>query len=97
MTYEPELKLAFNKGYTPESFAKKVYHLHVRYPGDWNELYFRDYLIAHETVAKAYGQLKKKLFLQYQHDRDAYTKVKSKFIQKYTAKARNEFIGKYAI
>lgn len=29
------------KGYTPEGFAEKVYHLHVRYLGNWNELYFR--------------------------------------------------------
>ena len=25
-------------------FADKVYHIHLRYAGDNNELYFRDYL-----------------------------------------------------
>ncbi|TWH51889.1 GrpB family protein [Sporomusa sp. KB1] len=42
--YGPDLRLVFNKGYTTDGFAEKVYHLHVRYLGDWDELYFRDYL-----------------------------------------------------
>jgi len=29
-----------NKGYTPNGFADKVYHLHIRPVGDWGELYF---------------------------------------------------------
>jgi len=41
-----------SKGYTPDGFASKVYHLHVRYAGDWDELYFRDFLIAHPDKAK---------------------------------------------
>jgi len=56
--YEPDLKLAFNQGYTPAGFAEKVYHLHVRYYADWDELYFRDYLIAHKETANEYGKLK---------------------------------------
>lgn len=41
---EDPWKLSFNKGYTPDGFAEKVFHLHVRRAGDWDELYFRDYL-----------------------------------------------------
>ena len=39
------------KGYTETGFADKVFHIHVRNPGDWDELYFRDYLIAHPEAA----------------------------------------------
>jgi GrpB-like predicted nucleotidyltransferase (UPF0157 family) len=31
----------------------------LRYLDDWDELYFRDYLIAHPGIAEAYGELKK--------------------------------------
>ena len=62
------VKLSFNKGYTPEGFADRVYHLHVRYFGNWPELYFRDFLIAHPDVAGEYERLKLKLWKQYEHD-----------------------------
>lgn len=90
-----DLKLAFNKGYTPDGFAEKVYHLHVRYYGDWNELYFRDYLMAHSEIADEYGKLKLHLSREYRHDRDGYTNAKTAFIQKYTELARKEFAGRY--
>ena len=32
----PYFKLVFNKGYTPQGFAEKVFHLHVREYGDWD-------------------------------------------------------------
>jgi len=68
-----ELNLVFNKGYTPQGFAEKVFHLHLRYPGDWDELYFRDYLIAHPEIAEEYEELKQKLEKEYKHNRDGYT------------------------
>ena len=89
------LDLVFNKGYTPQGFAEKVFHLHVRYLGDWDELYFRDYLIKYEKVADEYGKLKKKLEKKYKHDRDAYTEAKSDFIKKWTKKAKKEFGDRY--
>ena len=85
------LNLVFNKGYTPEGFAKKVFHLHVRYPGDYDELYFRDYLIKYDKVAKKYEKLKKDLEKKYKNNRDAYTEAKSDFIEKWTKEARKEF------
>lgn len=97
MSFEnkPCMKMVFNKGYTKEGFAEKVYHLHVRYYDNWSELYFRDYLIEHEEVAKEYGKLKLKLIKKYKHDRDGYTNAKSQFVLKYTEKAKEEYVDRY--
>jgi GrpB-like predicted nucleotidyltransferase (UPF0157 family) len=92
---EPDLKIAFCKGYTPNGFSDKVFHLHVRYLGDWDELYFRDYLINHKNVAKEYGDLKQNLKEKYEHDRDGYTEAKSEFVKKWTKVAKKEFNNKY--
>ena len=43
-------RISLNKGYTKEGFADKVYHIHLRYTGDNDELYFRDYLNEHLQV-----------------------------------------------
>lgn len=91
----PDLKMCFNKGYTSEGFAEKVFHLHVRYYGDWNELYFRDYLITHRDAAVEYGKLKISLQKQYEHNRDGYTDAKTEFINNYTQLARDEFGDRY--
>lgn len=93
--YEPVVWLIFNKGYTPDGFADRVYHLHVRYRGDWDELYFRDYLSEHPEIADKYAKLKLQLWKKYEHNRDGYTEGKSEFIKKYTAKARIKYEGRY--
>lgn len=93
---EPDLKMSFNKGYTPSGFAERVFHLHVRFLGDWDELYFRDYLLAHREVAEEYGKLKQRLKEQYEHNRDGYTEAKAEFITKYSKLARKEFGNRYA-
>lgn len=92
---EPYMSMVFNKGYTKEGFAEKVYHLHVRYHDDWKELYFRDYLIEHKDIADEYGRLKLGLQKKYEHDRDGYTDAKSDFIMKYTEAAREEYGDRY--
>jgi len=84
----PPLHLMFIKGYTPCGFAEKVYHIHVRYPGDWDELYFRDYLIAHPETAAEYAALKRRLIQDFEYDRDGYTEAKGEFIRAVTEKAR---------
>lgn len=89
------VKLSFNKGYTPEGFADRVYHLHVRYFGNWSELYFRDFLIAHPDVAREYERLKLKLWKQYEHDRDGYTEAKTDFVRRYSDMAKVEFNNRY--
>ena len=90
-------RLSFNKGYTENGFAQRVFHLHLRKAGDNDELYFRDYLNAHPEVAKEYEKLKLGLWKQYGHDRDSYTESKTAFVKEYTQKAKIEFEDRYAI
>lgn len=92
---ESQGRMSFNKGYTPSGFAKRVFHLHLRYEGDHDELYFRDYLQEHPTVAKNYEQLKLSLWKQYEHNRDAYTDSKTDFIKKYTKEAKKLYGRRY--
>ena len=87
--------LDLNKGYTPEGFADKVFHLHLKKSGDWDELYFRDYLVAHPEASRKYEELKKDLSIEYKHNRDAYTDAKSDFIKECTLAAREEFPERY--
>ena len=89
-------RISWNKGYTESGFADEVFHLHLREWGDCAELYFRDYLNAHEPVAKAYEALKLSLWKRYEHDRDGYTAAKGDFIGKYTRKACELYAGRYA-
>ena len=88
-------RISFNKGYTINGFAERVYHLHLRYEGDNDELYFRDELLAHPSVARAYEMLKLSLWKPFEHDRDAYTAHKTDFVKQYTLIAKEEFKGKY--
>ena len=44
-----EGRVSFNRGYTPEGFAQEVFHLHLRLPGDADEVFFRDYLSLRPT------------------------------------------------
>lgn len=50
MAAEPS-RISLNYGYTPQGYADKVYHIHLRYRGDNDELYFRDYLTDHPDIA----------------------------------------------
>lgn len=84
---QTETRIDFNKGYTPEGFAEKVFHLHLRKSGDNDELYFRDYLNEHPEIAKAYEKLKLSLWKKFEHDRDGYTESKTAFVSKYTQQA----------
>ena len=90
-----ENRISLNKGYTENGFADKVFHIHLRYTGDNDELYFRDYLNEHRDVAKEYETLKLRLWKQYEHDRDAYTEAKTDFIKKWTAEARKKYGDRY--
>jgi GrpB-like predicted nucleotidyltransferase (UPF0157 family) len=82
--------MMFIRGYTPEGFKGQAFHVHVRYSGDWDELYFRDYLVAHREIVEEYGRLKITLKQQYEHDREAYTNAKTDFIKRITKLARAE-------
>ena len=88
----PPPHMMFMKGYTNEGFKGQAFHLHVRYYGDWDELYFCRYLCDHPDVARQYGELKLDLKNKYEHDRDAYTRAKPEFIRNITHKASD---GRY--
>jgi len=94
MSTETE-RISFNIGYTKEGFADKVYHIHLRYTGDNDELFFRDYLNEHPGVAKEYEALKLKLWKKYEHNRDGYTDAKTDFIHKWTSEARKLYGNRF--
>lgn len=88
-------RISFNKGYTENGFAQKVLHLHLRYAGDNDELYFRDYLNEHIEVAKDYEKIKLKLWNKYEYNRNGYTNAKTNFIIKYTNDAKLQYGNRY--
>ena len=83
-------RISFNKGYTENGFAERVFHLHLRVTGDCDEVYFREYLRAYPAEAKEYEALKLDLWKKFEHDRDAYTQAKTEFIAGRTASAKSE-------
>ena len=82
-------RISFNKGYTPEGFAEKVFHIHVHRTGDNDEILFRNYLCAHPEIALEYERLKRSLAPRYRHDRDGYTEAKSSFVSRIMTLAKN--------
>ena len=90
-----ENRISFNKGYTKDGFADKVFHVHLRYTGDNDELFFRDYLNENPHVAKEYENLKLGLWKKYEHNRDAYTEAKTDFVLKWTEEARKIYGNRY--
>ena len=86
---------SFNMGYTSEGFAEKVFHLHLRYWGDNDELYFRDYMNDNALLAKQYEELKLSLWKRFEHDRDGYTLAKTDFVAEQTDKAKKSYGNKY--
>lgn len=92
---KPAPHMMFMKGYSINGFEGQVYHLHLRYAGDWDELYFRDYLISHPETVDRYALLKQQLKEKFEHDRDSYTQAKTGFIQEITTLARKEFPDRY--
>lgn len=88
-------RISFNFGYTKDGFADKVFHVHLRYAGDNDELYFRDYLNEHPQIAKEYERMKLRLWKQFEHNREAYTNAKTEFVHKYTSVAKQVYLGRY--
>ena len=78
---ESGTRISLNWGYTPEGFADEVFHVHLRFQGDDDEVYFRDYLNAHPEAAAEYETLKLALWRRHEHDRDAYTEGKTAFVR----------------
>lgn len=92
---QSDRQISFNKGYTENGFAERVFHLHLRQNGDHDELYFRDYLTEHPAVAKEYEALKLGLWKKFEHNRDGYTNAKTEFVQRYTQEAKKQYGNRY--
>jgi GrpB-like predicted nucleotidyltransferase (UPF0157 family) len=86
----PPPHMMFAKGYTFHGFSGQAFHVHIRYSGEWDELYFRDYLTSHPGIAKEYESLKIMLSRKYRNDREAYTNNKTEFIRRISELARKE-------
>ena len=103
---EDPLRLLLAKGMTVHGFADKVFLLHVRYAGDWNELYFRDYLLAHPDAAAVYGMLKQKILDDIQRGAiqrmpdgkpNGYSQAKLAWVEQISSRAKAEFGEKYSL
>ena len=101
---ESPFRILLTKGMTCDGFAEKVFFLHVRYYGDWNEPYFRDYLLAHPDAAAEYGRLKEQILDDISAGRlermpngrpNGYSQAKLAFVQEISARARQEFGDRY--
>ena len=76
-----------------DSQGVRTHHIHMveRDFEHWNTLLFRDYLIAHPDVARAYESIKRRLSREFPRDRIAYTRGKSEFIERVTAEAMSYY------
>ncbi len=89
-----ERRVSFNRGYTPQGFAREVFHLHLRLSGDADEVFFRDCLNLRPDPAAAYEHLRRSLWKLYERDRDGYTAAKGDFVRRVTAEAKRHFATK---
>ena len=83
---ESDGRMSFNRGYTPEGYAERVFHIHLRRVGDNDEILFRDYLNAHPDTAREYEALKLSLISRFRNNRDGYTSAKTDFVKSIMAR-----------
>ena len=88
-------KISFNKGYTTNGYADKVFHIHIKKYGDCDELYFRDYLNENQLKAIEYEKLKLELFNKCKPNRDLYTDGKKEFVNEIVNLARKKYKDRY--
>jgi len=98
------MRLLLGKGFSSDGYAEKVCLLHVRYLGNWDELYFRDFLIANTEVVTEYGKLKLNILEDIEKgiiermpngQPNGYSVAKFAFVEKYSKVAKQEFQNKY--
>jgi GrpB-like predicted nucleotidyltransferase (UPF0157 family) len=85
--YRPEIMHWFCK----PSPARRTYHLHMMAHtcSEWRaHLAFRDFLRRHPETAAEYEELKRRLSLRYEHDREGYTDGKGDFVRSVVTRAR---------
>jgi GrpB-like predicted nucleotidyltransferase (UPF0157 family) len=74
----------------------RTHHIHMvedHFAEHWDRLLFRDYLIEHPAVAKAYESLKIRLAAAALKDRVEYTRGKTEFIVHVTKEAKRYYGG----
>jgi len=78
-----------------DSRGVRTHHIHMVEPHfeHWDRLLFRDYLIIHPAVARAYEGIKLHLAEKHGGDRVTYTKAKTEFVVETTRKAKRFFGG----
>ncbi len=74
----------------------QAYRIIIRYPGDWDEYYFSEYLRRHPEMQRQYEQVRQELGHLYVNDSIAYANGKSSFVKQVTELARQEFPRKFA-
>lgn len=76
----------------------RTHHIHMVEADfeHWDRLLFRDYLIEHQEVAKAYSDLKVNLSNVHYGDRAAYTRAKTDFVRAVTERARQRYAAPHA-
>jgi len=74
--------MSFGKGYNLEGPKAQIFHIHMCSKDNmmWQQIGFRDYLIANPESAKAYEDLKIDLATTHKNDRGAYVLLKTDFI-----------------
>lgn len=97
-------RLLLGKGMTCDGYADRVYLLHIRYLGNWSELYFRDYLIAHPEIADEYGNLKQMILKGIEEGTiermpngrpNGYSQAKFSYVDRISELAKKELHEKY--
>lgn len=95
MMNENPNEISFNKGYTINGYADKVFHIHIKKYGDCDELYFRDYLNDNRKKVKEYEELKLYLYNKYKPNRDLYTNGKSSFVSEVVKLSKQKYKNRY--
>lgn len=76
------------------STGARTHHIHMvegPFAEHWDRLLFRDYLIEHAGVSKAYENLKVRLASTARNDRVAYTQGKTEFVVDVTEQAKRYY------
>lgn len=83
--------MIFAKGFSRDGKENQKFFAHMT-PNThyqiWDRIYFRDYLRAHDAVAKEYEQLKITLASKYAKDKRSFQKGKTDFVTKITKLAK---------
>ena len=77
----PPPHMMFAKGYSASGITGQTFHIHARFAQASDEIVFRDYLIRNPELALLYGELKRRLAIEFKNDREKYTEGKTDFVK----------------